>query len=80
MKLTAVNVTKIMLLVLLLSTLFLAACSGSAAPTADAAPQTDSKEAVFVSECPNGLVNDTYPGSCGQYFDSNSDGICDLSQ
>ena len=36
----------------------------------------------FVSalECPLGLVNDSYPGSCGIYTDTNKDGICDYSQ
>jgi hypothetical protein len=78
MKLTVASATMIMLLALLFSTLFLAACSGSAAPAA--APQSDAKEAVFVPECPNGLVNDSYPGLCGKYVDQNADGICDLSQ
>jgi len=30
--------------------------------------------------CPFGLVNDTYPGSCARYIDTNNDGICDRSQ
>jgi hypothetical protein len=30
--------------------------------------------------CPLGLVNDTYPGSCGKYIDTNNDNICDRSQ
>jgi len=31
-------------------------------------------------DCPKGLVNDTYPGECGLYTDSNKDKICDYSQ
>ncbi len=30
--------------------------------------------------CPYGEVNDTYPGDCTLYTDSNQDGICDYSQ
>lgn len=30
--------------------------------------------------CPFGEVNETYPGTCGRYTDSDQDGICDLSQ
>lgn len=31
-------------------------------------------------ECPFGMVNDPFPGSCGRYVDKNGDGICDLSE
>ncbi|GEM_PF-6816646 len=31
-------------------------------------------------DCPFGLVNDTFPGQCGRYVDTNNDGICDHSQ
>ena len=31
-------------------------------------------------DCPFGLVNDSYPGQCGRYTDTNNDGICDHSQ
>ncbi|MCR4427836.1 MAG: gustatory receptor family protein [Caldiserica bacterium] len=31
-------------------------------------------------DCPLGLVNDPYPGSCPRYVDTNGDGICDHSQ
>jgi len=31
-------------------------------------------------DCPKGLVNDPYPGSCGRYVDTNGDGYCDHSQ
>ena len=36
--------------------------------------------ALAWDNCPKGLVNDPYPGACRQYVDTNSDGICDLSQ
>ena len=31
-------------------------------------------------DCPFGEVNDAYPGNCSRYVDTDSDGICDLSQ
>jgi hypothetical protein len=31
-------------------------------------------------DCPFGRINDTYPGECGRYTDTNKDGVCDLSQ
>lgn len=31
-------------------------------------------------DCPFGMVNDSYPGSCPRYIDTNNDGICDHSQ
>ncbi|MFH1133402.1 MAG: hypothetical protein V1735_02850 [Nanoarchaeota archaeon] len=31
-------------------------------------------------DCPSGLVNDPYPGSCGSYVDADKDSICDHSQ
>ncbi len=36
--------------------------------------------ALAWNNCPKGLVNDPYPGACRRYVDTNSDGICDLSQ
>ncbi len=30
--------------------------------------------------CPIGMVNDPYPGDCGQYVDSDRNGYCDLSE
>ncbi|MFC1698078.1 hypothetical protein ACFL1H_07075, partial [Nanoarchaeota archaeon] len=36
--------------------------------------------AIAWDDCPDGLVNDAYPGSCAKYIDTNDDGICDLSQ
>ena len=36
----------------------------------------------FISavSCPTGQINDTYPGDCGLYTDTNDDRICDYSQ
>lgn len=31
-------------------------------------------------DCPFGLTDDPYPGSCARYVDSNKDGLCDLSE
>ena len=31
-------------------------------------------------DCPMGLVEDEYPGSCGMYVDSDNNDICDLSE
>ena len=31
-------------------------------------------------DCPFGLINDPYPGSCARYVDTNNDKICDHSQ
>ena len=31
-------------------------------------------------DCPFGLINDPYPGSCARYIDTNHDNICDHSQ
>ena len=31
-------------------------------------------------DCPFGKVNDTYPGDCSRYIDTDKDGICDHSQ
>ena len=39
-----------------------------------------STTALAWDDCPFGLVNDTYPGECGSYTDTNSDGLCDHSQ
>jgi hypothetical protein len=36
--------------------------------------------ASYSQDCPFGLVNDTYPGDCSRYTDTNYDKICDLSQ
>lgn len=32
------------------------------------------------NDCPYGLLNDPFPGSCSRYVDTNQDGICDHSQ
>ncbi len=78
MRLKKMLAARIALVLLLLSAAFLVACSGSAAPAESEAPAT--KEAAFVPECPNGLINDQYPGLCGQYVDRDGDRVCDLSQ
>jgi hypothetical protein len=35
---------------------------------------------ILALDCPRGEVNDTYPGDCGLYSDSNKDTICDYSE
>jgi len=35
---------------------------------------------MAITECPRGLTNDPYPGSCNLYSDANSNQICDLSE
>lgn len=35
---------------------------------------------VTSTTCPRGLVNDTYPGACNLYTDSNKNNICDYSE
>ena len=35
---------------------------------------------VAWNNCPFGEINETYPGNCGRYIDTDDDGICDLSQ
>ena len=35
---------------------------------------------VSALDCPIGLENDSYPGACNLYTDSNGDNLCDLSQ
>jgi len=32
------------------------------------------------NDCPYGKIDDTYPGECGRYLDTNNDGVCDHSQ
>jgi len=36
----------------------------------------------FISalDCPKGLINDSYPGNCGLYTDTNNNQICDHSE
>jgi len=31
-------------------------------------------------DCPHGEVNDTYPGECNKYIDTDNNGICDHSE
>jgi hypothetical protein len=47
--------------------------------TSQATSSAASSSSVWNS-CPKGLTNDPYPGECSRYVDSDSDGICDLSQ
>ncbi|MFA5993063.1 MAG: hypothetical protein WC796_05135 [Candidatus Pacearchaeota archaeon] len=35
---------------------------------------------VSAVDCPRGIVNDSYPGICGLYTDSNNNEVCDLSE
>lgn len=37
-------------------------------------------EAYAWDDCPRGLVNDEYPGSCSLYIDTDENGICDHSE
>lgn len=41
-------------------------------------PEPDVVESSL--DCPKGMVNDPYPGSCGQYIDADDNGICDHSE
>ncbi len=44
-------------------------------------PGIDSAESYQdETECPRGMVNDTYPGSCGLYVDKDGNNICDNSE
>lgn len=51
--------------------------------SASEASQSDEQLATSQEErgvaCPQGLVDDPYPGRCRHYRDSNGDGICDYS-
>ena len=38
------------------------------------------KEVYAWDDCPKGLVNDEYPGSCPRYVDTDENGICDHSE
>jgi len=38
------------------------------------------KEIYAWDDCPKGLTNDAYPGSCPQYIDTDENGICDHSE
>jgi hypothetical protein len=61
-----------------------AATDAPAGTTADATAVTTaavtSSQTVAWNTCPKGKTDDAYPGDCGQYVDTNDDGICDLSQ
>ncbi|MBW2981554.1 hypothetical protein KY343_01610 [Candidatus Woesearchaeota archaeon] len=62
-------IKRIILIILLVSILFLVGCT-----------QTDSIGSTIKTQCPIGLVNDEYPGSCAKYIDRNNNNICDLSE
>jgi hypothetical protein len=36
--------------------------------------------ALAWDDCPSGEINDSYPGDCNKYIDTDEDGICDHSQ
>lgn len=36
--------------------------------------------ALAWDDCPKGMTNDPYPGSCSRYIDTDSNGICDHSE
>ena len=39
-----------------------------------------SKPVFAWDDCPVGEVNDSFPGECARYIDTDNDGICDHSQ
>ena len=39
-----------------------------------------SSSLISAVDCPFDIVNESYPGSCGRYIDTNGDNLCDLSQ
>lgn len=43
-------------------------------------PLIISSPVIAWDNCPFGEVNETYPGTCGRYTDTDQDNICDLSQ
>jgi len=40
----------------------------------------DQEESFSSPSCPRGILNESYPGSCGFYMDKDNDRICDLSE
>jgi len=62
----------IILIILLISILILSGC---------APDQTISlSDSSIDVECPRGVINDPFPGQCGQYTDKDGNDICDLSE
>jgi hypothetical protein len=62
---------------------FLFGCAGShiVDPAPVTAPEPLVKQSVSPAlECPKGLVDDPYHGSCGQYTDQDKNQICDYGQ
>ena len=45
-----------------------------------ALPSMDAVNVYAWDDCPKGLVNDEYPGSCPRYIDTDENGICDHSE
>ncbi len=35
---------------------------------------------ISAVDCPFGIVDEAYPGTCARYIDTNADNLCDLSQ
>jgi len=58
---------KALILITIIVFAFLAGCA------------TETSEQI-TTDCPQGMVNDPYPGSCGQYIDQNNNQICDRSE
>ena len=55
--------------------------TGSAGTTGVTAAQTQTiSQTIDWGGCPKDKTNDTYPGDCRDYVDTNGDDICDLSQ
>ncbi|HII72618.1 TPA: hypothetical protein HA265_07715 [Candidatus Woesearchaeota archaeon] len=42
--------------------------------------EEEKKIETLISACPNGEVNDPYPGKCGSYIDRDKDGLCDYGE
>ncbi|MBN2422241.1 hypothetical protein JXB41_03365 [Candidatus Woesearchaeota archaeon] len=66
--------TKTILFVFLLSMILITSCAKSAEIT------EKTGETEFESQCPKGLINDPFPGSCALYTDENNNRICDYSE
>jgi hypothetical protein len=54
--------------------------TSEATSAASQATSSAASSSAVWNSCPKGITNDPYPGECSRYVDSNSDGICDLSQ
>jgi len=56
-----------------------ASAGGGCASAQEGSPEPVAPEVKY-GGCPIGIVNDPYPGDCGQYVDSDRNGYCDLSE